>query len=164
MENKEPSTQNDTTGQMESTVDSTTKLNVELLRKIQAHITEEPRRFFMGWFVATGDPGKALSPIRGFIPDEILYDLPDTAPACGTAACIAGWANILSGLSPKQSEDSRAAANFLRLPEKDEDYTYLFSADDWPEPFAGEYAMARTPELRAKIACARIDHLIATGE
>lgn len=53
------------------------KLNVKLLNKVLRHIKAEPRRFNMGTFgkIVEGEPN---------------------APACGTQACIGGWAYLLS--------------------------------------------------------------------
>lgn len=135
-------------------------LNVELLRRIQVHITEEPRRFFMAWFTARGEPG------GGWTRSSVtLSDLAATVPPCGTAHCIAGWTNVLSGND--KAENYKAACDFLGLPFLNGDtfgYDALFCDFDWPEPFQSRYGRAKTPQDRARIACERIDHLIATGE
>ena len=58
------------------------KINVKLLRKVRRHILAEPKRVNMGRFIyrKKDDP-------------EML----EWWPACGTVACIAGWAVTLSG-------------------------------------------------------------------
>lgn len=141
------------------------KLNVQLLRRIKRHILEEPRRFFMQGVVQTGEPGKPFE-------KQLAYgDLASLVPPCGTAACIHGWTALLSGKTPKQtgrlsfewSERRLGIPHDNRISQfwgKD----YLFDADDWPQPFASRYAKAITPRGRAKIAAARIEHLITTGE
>ena len=60
-------------------------LNVDLLRRVQQLIQEEPRRLSMDTFGCDGLSG------------------PDV-PACGTVACIGGWIGILSGLKFKNSK------------------------------------------------------------
>ena len=58
------------------------KLNVRLLNKVLRHIKAEPKRFNMATFGQVVDPNEPW------------------APACGTQACIGGWAYLLT-LSPK---------------------------------------------------------------
>lgn len=137
------------------------KLNVRLLRKIQRHIIEEPRRFFMGGVVATGTPGSEFTKWACY-----AYDLAETVPACGTAACIHGWTVILSGKTPAQVYhlSFEWSLRKLGLLPSWENENRLFICDDWPGPFRERYRNAKTPKQRAKIACARIDHLIKTGE
>lgn len=123
---------------------------MRLLRKIQRHILAEPRRLYMNWFVKTGAPGEVFRSDVGN--DQIM-------PDCGTAACIAGWANILThGNDP--SDYDRAVMQLGMSEYKPE----IFDAPRWPEPFHFEYEVSETPEKRAKIAAARIEHLITTGE
>jgi len=128
------------------------KLNVRLLRKIQKHITEEPRRFFMTWYKAHGTPGQQF--------DADWSDLAKSVPDCGTAACIAGWANGLTGAKYYDWDDAWRASKQLGL---SIDSDYLFINYMWPKPFCARYAVAKTPKQRAKIACQRIDYLIETG-
>lgn len=138
------------------------KLNVWLLRKIQAHITEEPRRFFMDWFEVHGN-----STAGWFFK---WRDLASTVPSCGTAACIAGWANGLTGARQGDWDDLERAMNKLGIEEdwrkgsKNTTFNYVIDFNYWPSPYAARYGKARTPKMRAKVACQRIDHLIATGE
>lgn len=136
------------------------KLNVRLLRKIQRHILEEPRRFAMSISALHGEPGTAL--------DNYCFsdgDEPGTFPACGTVGCLAGWANILTG-ARKGNEDSiaRAAKQIgVKSTPSWEDHP-LFFAPNWPAPFARKYRKAKTPKTRAKIASARIEYLIKEGK
>lgn len=130
-----------------------TKLNVKLIRKIQRHITEEPRRFFMGWYLAKRKNWKEVR-------TNGSSDLSKTPPPCGTAACIAGWANIFS--KNRDVTDTVAASKALGL--NCLIANVVFYDWNWPAPFGRQYEIARNPKQRAKIACARLDHLIKTGE
>lgn len=128
------------------------KLNVKLLRKIERHILEEPRRFMMSRFYAYGQPGQPfVAP---------YFDLAPTVPECGTAACIAGWANILTGHD--RIADSWNAEQLLGL--TDEQGQRLFLIGCWPNPFKARYRLAKTPKTRAKIAAERIEFLIKEGK
>ena len=82
-------------------------INVPLLRKIKRHIQEEPRRLKMRFW------GRKVDPLgRG-------------KPPCGTQACLAGWAVLLS------------------IPRKEWDRTI----QSWqPQPDAGE---AKQPDNKA---------------
>jgi hypothetical protein len=88
------------------------KLNVRLLRRIKKHILEEPRRFWMGWWVVPNVPGQHPAP-------------------CGTTACIAGWAAILGKRREPNYHNGRRA---LRLNERQANS--LFFSHNWPEPFS----------------------------
>lgn len=135
------------------------KLNVRLLRKIQRHILEEPKRFLMRAFVETGKPGTA------YMNDEWEFE---KFPACGTAACIGGWACILNGkLSARNGDFEIPAArllgvtrsrNFMVKSQADR----LFHVPYWPEQFKHEFRRAHGATAHARIAAARIDHFIAT--
>lgn len=132
--------------------------NVRLLRRIQKHILEEPRRFFMLGFIAKGEPGgkfKAHPNVPWFRP----ADLADSVPPCGTAACIAGWTNLFTGHRPDAWHPARKEIGISNAQAKT-----LFNSGFWPEPFRGRYSSASTPAKRAKIAAARIEHLIQHGE
>lgn len=89
-----------------------------------------------------------------------VKDLPEIAPECGTAACIAGWANLLTG--SKRPAAYVRARRILGISARMS--RRLFSAMQWPSPFHIQYDQATTPRQRAKIAAARIEHLITEGE
>jgi hypothetical protein len=132
------------------------KSNVRLLRKIQKHIMAEPRRFCMdAYYFEAKNRADWLEEV------DCHSDMAQSMPACKTAACIAGWAGLLSKdkhfLSVDRSADLLDISNPLTI-------RGLFFLSYWPEPFKRNYQQARTPLKRAKIACARIDHLIETGE
>jgi hypothetical protein len=133
------------------------KLNVKLLRKIQRHITEEPRRLYMKWFIRAGRANEFF---------DADNNTKQMFPECGTAACIFGWANLLT--KGRDAGDYNRAVIHLGLEPHGDDflvpYAYLSDVPYWPEPFKTHYQEARTPKTRAKIACARIDYLIETGQ
>lgn len=106
----------------------------------------------MAWFTA-----KADTPMEWRQIGE--RDLSPTMPPCGTAACIAGWANLFTKYFDESS--SIHAQQVLGLDENEAES--LFYDDNWPEPFRTRYQKAKTPKQRAKIACQRIDHLIKHG-
>ncbi len=138
------------------------KLNVRLLRRIQKHILKEPRRFFMEGVMVKFKNQKQWDEAT-----MIHSDLSPIMPPCGTAACIAGWANILSG---RGSKNLSVAAKTLGL---SEEYDFsgttcpadrVFAVMEWPQPFQDQYEQAKTPRRRARIATNRIEHLIKTGQ
>lgn len=103
----------------------------------------------MGAYVYLGKPG-----------DKFIGDNgKQVFPKCGTVGCIAGWACLLSG-NNGFIDAFDPAATLLNL----DNPGRLFYEDNWPEPFATQYAKAKRPSQRAKTAAARIEHLITTGE
>lgn len=131
---------------------TTRKLNVKLLRRIQRHILEEPRRFQMLRLAIFDIPGVEIHIGGGHT---------HLMPECGTAQCIAGWANTLSNKSPIGRPGLVRAARLIGIARDDDK---LFYDSDWPEPFKSRYAACKTARGRAKAGVARIEHLIKTGE
>lgn len=133
------------------------KLNVKLLRKIQKHILAKPDRLMMEGYVYYGEQGEVF---RG---DNGSYQ---RFADCGTAACIAGWTNLLT--RGRDATDSERARWLLGSPGSDIDHVNgldpLFDVNGWPEKFREQYKKRKTPVARAKIAAGRIEHLIETGE
>lgn len=126
-------------------------MNVKLLRKVAKHILAEPKRFFMDNAVETGKPG-----------DKVALDGEmRSLPKCGTAACIAGWACILSRV-PIDDVSMSNAERLLKISSMQS--SDLFLADYWPSPFYGKWREAKTLRSRARIAANRIEHFIKTGE
>lgn len=126
-------------------------MNVELLRTIQKHIREEPRRLRMAAWARGGPPNQEGYVESGYgEEDHVVF------PPCGTVACIAGWAHILSGGgigSAGQSAGARAL---------DVDFdTALFFVDLWPADLEERYESAATDQERAEVACEAIDRFIA---
>ena len=145
------------------------KMNVKLLRKIQEHILEEPRRLNMENWGA-----KDFSVSRA---DD---------PPCGTVGCIAGLACWLEGKRPTLVRDfnfrlgryeshldyayaERTGAKLLGLTKADA--ARLFFVEDvwfdetphWPARFRNRYKGAKTPRGKAKVTSDRIDHFIKTN-
>lgn len=123
------------------------KMNVRLLRKIQGHILEEPKRFIMADVIDRAQPGERVED----------YGLEWAMPKCGTTACIAGWALLLSN---SYSYDMHQAAGLLGL-EYDASDT-LFYVGGWPPNYQTQWGAAKTPRMRARVAVRRIDHFIKT--
>lgn len=135
-------------------------MNVELLEKVKQHILEEPKRFFMEDFILEAPAGSAVK----------LDDVTRTMPSCGTAACIAGWAVILShgGALPSGTRLGcfTEACNLLGFKldkfQDSEEADRLFVTSDWPSLYRQAYLNAKTVEDKAQIAANRIDHFIKT--
>jgi hypothetical protein len=137
------------------------KLNVKLLRRIQKYIMEEPRRFLMdAWGIKARSQKEWKRKTEYCEGQPKFEDASDNMPPCGTAACIAGTANLLTG-GKKLSADVRAAKQIGLSKLQAENLFYKFN---WPARFEVRYDSAKTPKARAKIACQRIDHLIKKGE
>lgn len=135
-------------------------LNVKLLRRIKRHILAQPKRFLMSHSIIKANSQKEW---RGNI--QWAPEASKIRPPCGTAACIAGWAVLLTKGSAEVDSVRYEAAMALgvEVEERWTDHT-LFYAPRWPKPFAAQYESATKPAQRAKIAAARIEWLIKTGE
>lgn len=118
-------------------------MNIELFRRVQEKILAKPKRFEM---------------------DDWF---------CGTTACIAGHAALLSGHRRRKHSSllvvkngveqlvDRAALKELRIDRLMA--SRLFYAGNWPDQFRYAYDhRTTTPQQRAQIASDRIDHFIAT--
>jgi hypothetical protein len=145
---------------------------IRLLRKVAAHILEEPRRLKMGDWIETFNPE--------FKEDNI--------PPCGTQGCIAGWAAVLTDKNIKANdkgilqipedyyddvENNAAEALGLTIDQAnrlfyfkewevnydDDAYAYV----GWPTKFSKAYEKAKTAKTKAKITVQRIEHFITTN-
>lgn len=127
-------------------------LNVPLLRKVQKHILEEPRRLNMSQWLQYSD-----------------------AAPCGTVGCIAGWALKLSGSRLRNTDKFAKAASELlnikfsrtkdyRLFNDDCDAARLFSTLNWPRQFSERYYSSEFPSERAEVTSDRIDYFIEEGK
>lgn len=128
-------------------------MNTKLLRKIKKHILEEPKRFIMHSLIKTKERGVGT-----------YYDdagKKTTFAPCGTAACIAGWATLLSGNKDSKDEDVwQFGAKVLGL---DIVQQYLlFYSHNWPDKFEEAFRAAKNRKKRAEIAADRIEHFIKT--
>lgn len=106
-------------------------MNIELLNKVKTKILEEPENLKMEMF------------------------------HCGSAHCIGGWAQVLSGRGILNSNNREPAMNLLALTTF-ESYT-LFDLKCWPDKFLKDYEdNIDDKQYLAKITIERIDHFIAT--
>jgi len=137
-------------------------VNVELLNKVKAVITEEPRRYDQQAILCQGE--------------ELDYLQPIERPPCGTVACIAGWTAVLAG--PEGIERCRiweTAKDLLGIDKLQAQKLFseidicTYGEDDtpemldrWPYAFAKAYEDAESPKERAAICVERIDHFIRT--
>lgn len=131
-------------------------MNIKLLKAVKRAIQQEPKRLDMNiWVGSTKD-----FPFPGHM-----------RLACGTVACIAGWALLLhrrKGRQPIQEVRDKigtvqdAARKVLRISPLQE--RALFYDENWPEGLDDEFWRARTAKQRAKIACKRIDLFIRDGK
>lgn len=156
-----------------------------LLRRVEKRILEEPKRLNMDhWgYRATDSYSEYLSN------PGMLQVAPDLIPPCGTVGCIAGWAALdgmkateIARLSPRKLKDKMetgqgTVGNLIRDDGLDPDDLFIpaekvVSKDEdggwkdpgWPRKFIKAYRNAKTPLKRAKVAVARIEHFIKTGE
>jgi hypothetical protein len=110
---------------------------------------------------------------------------------CGTTCCIAGYAAVNAGVSPKalmlrdgelypgdvptsirgkvfrQGKDIVVDAGDVAVVALGLDplhHDQLFYDERWPVEYRDAFAAAGSPEAQALIAAARIEHYIATGE
>lgn len=143
------------------------KLNIELFKAIREKIATTPEAY-----------------------DQAVFARTESAAPCGTAACIAGWACVLSGamdteeLKKRERDDgdlfdsiSITAENALGLSEEEADtlfesdpsgewYDYDDQGNDiytggWPQPFAEAW---RETGHESQVALRYLDHVIETGK
>lgn len=69
---------------------------VKLVRKVQNHILEEPKRFNMDDWVEHISEDLAVEDYSPETAAAYNKEIKKRYPACGTTACIAGWVAILS--------------------------------------------------------------------
>jgi hypothetical protein len=132
-----------------------------LLRKVAAHILEEPERYNQNATIERGEPGSLCYPWdRGG----------GHYPACGTIACIGGWLTILTSKREVEGMASfRRLSWALGVPEAQAERLFAYVGDTecdegWPIKFAQAYNNAKTARQRARVAVRRIEHFIKTGE
>jgi|SRR6185503_17664585 len=143
------------------------RLNIELFKKIREKIAATPEAY-----------------------DQETYGRREEEAPCGTAACIAGWACVLSDRVPlltlqRQRYISNLdipflAAEALNLTVDEADILFSGNPDwddgaetdvrAWPEPYASDWSASKTlPEItqlkeQARIAVAYLDRIIETGK
>ena len=104
----------------------------------------------------------------------------DQAP-CGTAACIAGWACLMTGeltlrglirIGDNGDTDRivKRAKRVLGLTIKEADHLFTGSPGDdgfgdaWPEPYKSQWERVGSPKARANVAIRYLNHIIETGK
>src|SRR5678816_1005791 len=95
---------------------------------------------------------------------------------CGTAACIGGWADILSASTIAETQQRMRrvsldrAADSLGLDGADwsgeftTERAILFDGgpgQSWPEPYCDQWKRARTLKQRARVAVRYLKHIVA---
>lgn len=144
----------------------TQRLNIELFKLIREKIATTPEAY-----------------------DQSVFARPSVKAPCGTAACIAGWACVLSGAMDagelmRRERASGAEYQTIEITAKgalgldDDDAEVLFDENPagrldwhedserdggWPEPFASQWEDS-TRSQQPQIAVAYIDHIISTGK
>jgi hypothetical protein len=122
-------------------------MNVELLRKVRAHIRRVPMSFVMDdWASPAETPCRTVACIAGH-----AYRLEH--PTAFRRWLGAYWHRRTSGIAD-------GAQRALRLDNEQADR--LFLLDYWPKKFYEGWYWAETPAERAKVAAARITHFIRT--
>ncbi len=136
-------------------------LNKRLLRKVRNRIAEIPESYNQSNFCQKSD------------------DAP-----CGTSACIAGEAIIVSRPTIKQGIESlrrmdrryfnsgawthhdafKAGQRLLGLTEEESESMFGGEAGQWPQPFARRFANAKRPQTRARIAVDYLDECLKRGK
>lgn len=126
-------------------------LNVRLLRKVQKHILDEPKRL-----------------------DMLQWEYRSTVAPCGTQACIAGWTTILAKKRVNKRDDYpriaakllglKFSANYGYLVDSDCDAGRLFLSCAWPEQFADAYDVSKSFRHNARVTSRRIDYFIKEGK
>jgi hypothetical protein len=127
------------------------KLNVPLLREIQKQILREPNGFFMrSWIRRRSHDNEE------FFSGDIVAGGSDLQrfPECGTAACIGGWAVLLSGGTYNENVEP-IAKSLLGLSS-----TWLFQVSTWDRDLQGKYWSEPSVECRAAIAAEQIERVI----
>lgn len=131
-------------------------MNVKLLRKIKKHILEEPRRFLMRTFMVR------KSEVVGKTFNGDSYQRIPFAK-CGTAACIGGWAVLLSDGMDAPIDCVRERANQLLGLSPNDMHNEVYEVNYWPEEFSSAYREAKTQRARATVAAKFIDYLTKKG-
>lgn len=135
------------------------RLNVNLLRKIQKIIVEDPSGFNMTIYLFVPSPHQLTG-------DESAGMLLGSH-SCGTVGCIAGYATAMSRKTKNINYlrvDSDSGAVALGIANEEGEYTpqawELFHNYHWDQPFKKRYEEAKSKEERSQVASDYIDHFI----
>lgn len=130
-------------------------MNVKLLEAICTAIEKHPAHFGMdSWFI---NGWEFVDPKTG-VPQ--LKNILDGRNHCKTTACIAGWALVLTNVTPPDEKIATAAAELLGI--TDEQASYLFYVEVWPSQFVQLDGDDEAYPVTPQEAVARIRHFIAT--
>jgi len=155
------------------------EMNVAAFDELIQYLEEEPRRLDMKEGVrclstTVRDDVNSVHVLREFERPE------EEIPPCGTVACIAGAAAILSGKLPFFMDGDRMvydvgwslveplALDRLGITQEQGDRLFYIRQLHigmwryWPDEFAEAYLAAKNSEERVKIAVERIRHFVAT--
>lgn len=130
------------------------ELNIELLKQVRDKIATTPQAY-----------------------NQETWGQPSAAAPCGTAACIAGWACILSGaMTPEKLYDLGETRHWERIEGVAQDKLgltldeadTLFNGEPeikWPGAFADLWIDSYGDQLQqAQVAVEYLDHIIETGK
>ena len=136
---------------------------IRILRKVQAHILEEPKRYNQN-DILTYFTEADLEERKGWAGDN------KDIPKCRTIGCIGGWVNVLSKCPIMECDDLNRAAVTLQLDDEQRHRLFASVDDDpeeqdngWPEDLSKAYYAAKTPAGRARVGVRRIERFIKTG-
>lgn len=147
-------------------------MNVELMRRIEAHILAEPKRVCMGIYVTKKDWHHET---------EFLRE-PNNYPECGTIGCICGWAvtltDTLDGYTGSiqdpyylsiqdpyyliYTDVGRRGRDLLEL--SPTTAAALFYVGNWPDTFRQMLSTAKVGTVEyAQVVVARMEYMIEMG-
>lgn len=169
------------------------KMNEPLLRQIQRHVLDEPRRVRMeAWGIslhmAEDDKEDARQDVLMSLYErdtkratgQMPFDAEDKDfaelvpfPTCGTIACVAGWGKILTQPDPEAAMRDPKFLHELSMLSL-EDAAQLFGVtwnaaerlcylSEWPSDFKHHYIAAANEDRRARIVADRIEHFLKTN-
>jgi hypothetical protein len=125
------------------------QIHIDRLRQIQKQIKKNPEHFSMSTFFYN-------PPDRRYSPIESLGILVPDMTACGTTACIAGWAIVNTGLKIRTDDCFKLGKEALGLTERQA--YLLFFEQYWPMKF--KKLDTSSDKKQAANAVARIEHFI----
>lgn len=128
-------------------------MNKELFEKIKERILAQPEHFHMSSFIDSEDDEYGSA-------EELLKEIDISDMKCGTTACIAGWACLLTNSDPREVTESGFEVVAMRVLDIPNDR--LFYTDEWPESKYDEFYWTESAQDKARIACEVIDSYIET--
>jgi len=139
------------------------QLNVKLLRQAAKNIVAEAEHFDMNSWVEAEDICDTTCCIAGRIVCDSVWAEPENkAKSVEEVIYMVQEVEYGHEHHPKFSDVRSYAQELLGISE--ECGENLWFVENWPEPFMSEHRRAKTRLAKAKVAAARIEHFIATGE